>query len=100
MIALLAGRTHEVITAVAIRPLPEDTVACVRSISRVTFASMSREEIDWYVASVEGSDKAGAYALQGRAAVFVTAVEGSYTNVIGLPLDALYPHLRRFGLLP
>ena len=100
MIALLAGRTHEVITAVAVRPLPEETVACVRSISRVTFAPMSREEIDWYVASGEGLDKAGAYALQGRAAVFITAVEGSYTNVIGLPLDALYPHLRRFGILP
>lgn len=100
MLGLLQGRTHEVITALAIRPLPEDTTVCECRSSRVTFAAMSSREIDWYVASGEGSDKAGAYALQGRGALFVTAIVGSYTNVIGLPLEALYPHLRRFGLLP
>ncbi len=100
MIALLSGRTHEVITAVAVRALPEETTACERALSRVTFAPMSEEEIAWYASTGEGRDKAGAYALQGRGAVFVTAIAGSYTNVIGLPLETLYRHLKRFGMLP
>ena len=100
MIRLLAGRTHEVITALAVRALPEEVVACDRVLSRVTFAPMSAEEIDWYAATGEGSDKAGGYALQGIGGLFVRAIEGSYTNVIGLPLETLYPHLRRWDLLP
>ena len=100
MLGLLAGRTHEVITALALRTLPEDTIMSERSRSRVTFAPMSGDEIDWYVRTREGMDKAGAYALQGIGSLFVQSIEGSYTNVIGLPLERLYPHLRRFGLLP
>jgi septum formation protein len=100
MLGLLAGRTHEVTTAFALRALPEETVVCERAVSRVTFAPMSADEIDWYVATGEGMDKAGAYALQGIGALFVASISGSYTNVIGLPLERLYPHLRRYGLLP
>ena len=100
MLRRLAGRAHEVITAVAVRAVPEETVTCDRSTSRVVFAPLSDEQVDWYVATGEGMDKAGAYALQGRGALFVTAVEGSYTNVIGLPLDVLYPRLRRWRILP
>ena len=94
------GRTHEVTTAVALRELPEETITCERTVSSVTFAPMSAEEIDWYVATGEGMDKAGAYALQGIGALFIVSIAGSYTNVIGLPLESLYPHLRRHGLLP
>ena len=100
MLDLLAGRTHEVTTAVALRALPEETITCERTISRVTFVPMSADEIDWYVATGEGMDKAGAYALQGIGALFIESIAGSYTNVIGLPLERLYPHLRRLGLLP
>ena len=100
MLRLLAGRTHEVTTAVALRELPEETITCERTVSSVTFAPMSAEEIDWYVATGEGMDKAGAYALQGIGALFIVSIAGSYTNVIGLPLESLYPHLRRHGLLP
>jgi septum formation protein len=75
-------------------------VSTERSVSRVTFAPLSEAQIDWYVATREGMDKAGAYALQGIGALFVARIEGSYTNVIGLPLDSLYPHLRRWGVLP
>ena len=100
MLRLLAGRTHEVTTAVALRVLPEETITCERTVSSVTFAPMSAEEIDWYVATGEGMDKAGAYALQGIGALFVVSITGSYTNVIGLPLESLYPHLLRHGLLP
>ncbi|PYT38280.1 MAG: septum formation protein Maf [Acidobacteria bacterium] len=100
MLRLLAGRTHEVTTAVALRELPEETITCERTVSSVTVAPMSAEEIDWYVATGEGMDKAGAYALQGIGALFIVSIAGSYTNVIGLPLESLYPHLRRHGLLP
>jgi septum formation protein len=68
-------------------------------VSQVTFAPMSSEEVAWYAATGEGLDKAGAYALQGKGAVFVSAVHGSYTNVIGLPLERLYLHLKHRGLL-
>ncbi len=99
MLRLLAGRTHEVITAVAVRPVPEDEMSVESARSLVRFTPMSEEEIGWYARTGEGADKAGAYALQGVGAVFVAAVEGSYTNVIGLPLETLYPHLRRWGFL-
>ena len=98
-VGLLAGRTHDVVTAFALRACPEDSVAVETVTSRVTFAPMSEQEIAWYAATGEGRDKAGAYALQGIGALFVRAVEGSYTNVIGLPLDRLYPHLVRWGLI-
>jgi septum formation protein len=98
-VARLAGRTHQVMTGLAVRTHPEETLETELAVSRVTFAPMSGAEIDWYAATGEGLDKAGAYALQGIGAVFVTAVEGSYTNVIGLPMERLYPHLLRFGLL-
>jgi septum formation protein len=98
-VGLLAGRTHDVITAFALRACPEETVVVETAVSRVTFAPMSEAEIAWYAATGEGRDKAGAYALQGIGALFVRSVEGSYTNVIGLPLDRLYPHLVRWGLI-
>lgn len=100
MLRLLAGRWHEVVTAVAVRAVPEETVLCRRTTSRVLFVAMSEDEISWYAASGEGMDKAGAYALQGKGALFVSAIEGSYTNVIGLPMETLYPLLRRFAVLP
>lgn len=97
MLRLLAGRVHEVTTAFALRAAPEESLVSERAVSRVRFAPMSEEEIAWYAATGEGDDKAGAYALQGIGALFVVAIEGSYTNVIGLPLERLYPHLRRLG---
>jgi septum formation protein len=99
MLGLLSGRTHEVITAVVLRAMPEETVVSERCLSRVTFVPMSGQDIAWYAETGEGMDKAGAYALQGIGAFFVASIEGSYTNVIGLPLERLHPHLRRYGLL-
>jgi septum formation protein len=100
MLRLLAGRAHQVITVLAVRAVPEEVVACESVATRVLFAPMSEEEIAWYAGTGEGLDKAGAYALQGIGALFVRSIEGSYTNVIGLPLETLHPYLRRFGLLP
>jgi septum formation protein len=100
MLRRLSGRVHEVTTAMALRTLPEETITCERAVSRVTFAPLSDREIDWYADTGEGMDKAGAYALQGIGALFIESIAGSYTNVIGLPLERLYPHLRLHGLLP
>ena len=100
MLRQLSGRVHEVTTAMALRTLPEETITCERAVSRVTFAPLSSREIAWYTDTGEGMDKAGAYALQGIGALFIESIAGSYTNVIGLPLDRLYPHLRLHGVLP
>jgi len=88
MLRLLSGREHEVLTGVAIRRNGRE-VARVAS-SRVRFLPLSPEEIDWYVASGEPRDKAGAYAVQGLASRFVDAIEGSYSNIVGLPVSLVY----------
>ncbi len=100
MLTLLAGRMHEVITALALRAVPEGDCIVERAVSRVEFSPLTGGQIDWYVSTGEGADKAGAYALQGIGALLIRSIEGSYTNVIGLPLECLYPHLRRYGVLP
>ncbi len=80
----LSGRQHQVISAVA---LATDKSIKVRSqLSNVRFAKLSEAEIDWYVATGEGKDKAGAYAVQGLAAQFIEYIEGSYAGIMGLPL--------------
>ncbi len=80
----LSGRTHEVMTGVCLR-FPKRTV-CFHIETCVTFRELSDAEIDDYVASGEPMDKAGAYAIQSGAAKMVRRVEGSYSNVVGLPL--------------
>ena len=77
-------RTHEVLTGVALHS--GDDVAFAMSVSRVTLRKLSAAEIERYVGSGEPLDKAGAYAIQGRAAAFVAHLEGSYSGVMGLPL--------------
>lgn len=93
MLGLLSGQTHLVMTAVALvshgRGVETDL-----TISRVTFHPLSPEEIAWYVASGEPRDKAGAYAIQGLGSRFVARVDGSYSNVVGLPMDVVYRRLR------
>jgi septum formation protein len=84
MLRALSGRTHEVMTAVAI--CRQDTVSTRLSLSEVAFAPLSDVQIRAYVATGEPLDKAGAYAIQGRAAAFVRRLSGSYTGIMGLPL--------------
>ncbi len=85
MLTLLAGQTHEVITGIC---LSHDRGAVVEhSITRVEFAPLSPEAIDAYIATGEPFDKAGAYAIQGRASCFITRIEGCYFNVVGLPVS-------------
>ncbi|MCW8878822.1 MAG: Maf family nucleotide pyrophosphatase [Kangiellaceae bacterium] len=84
MINQLAGRTHQVVTAVAI---VSDVFTQVElSVSKVKFASLDQEQILRYCETGEGLDKAGGYAIQGLAAQFVEAIEGSYSGIVGLPL--------------
>ncbi|HNU83150.1 MAG: septum formation inhibitor Maf [Acidobacteria bacterium] len=87
MLARLSGRAHEVYTGVALRltgPAAKEAIAVART--TVHFAPLGAAEIDWYLASGEPFDKAGAYAIQGLGALLVDAIEGNYTNVVGLPL--------------
>lgn len=98
MLRDLSGREHEVATAFILAGLDGATLheAIVRT--RVTFRELSREEVEAYVQSGDGRDKAGGYAIQGGAAAFVTRIDGSPTNVIGLPLSEVVVALGRLGL--
>jgi septum formation protein len=84
MLEHLSGRTHEVLTAVALKH--EDWLQSLLSRSEVRFKTLTPREIEQYVASGEADDKAGAYAIQGRAARFIVELRGSYSGVMGLPL--------------
>lgn len=98
MLRRLSGREHDVLTGVAVHASapPPRTVSAVVG-TRVTFRDLDDEEIAAYVATGEPMDKAGSYGIQGRAAVFVPRIVGSYHNVVGLPLDAVDALLRRLG---
>jgi septum formation protein len=95
MLTLLSGHTHAVITAVAVA-WQKQVIRAV-STSDVSFRKLSREEIENYVATGEPFDKAGGYAIQGRAAAFVSHLEGSYSGVMGLPLCETADILARIG---
>lgn len=96
ILAALQGRTHKVITAVAVAL--RDRLESGVSVSSVEFAPLSRDEIARYLATGEPFDKAGAYAIQGRAAAFVRRIEGSYSGIMGLPLAETAELLKRFGI--
>lgn len=96
MLHRLSGRTHEVMTGVAVRTA-ETTVAGVER-TVVRFAPLSDSDIDWYASIAEPLDKAGAYAIQGAGGLFVAAIDGSHDNVIGLPRHRLGQLLGDVGL--
>ncbi len=97
MLGLLAGREHRVLTAVAVAR--GDAVEVRVSESRVWFRALAADEIRRYVATGEPNDKAGAYAVQGRAAAFITRIEGSYSGIMGLPLAETADLLRSHGIV-
>ena len=92
MLRLLSGRRHEVLTAVSVF-YPSQIVDTRVEVTTVEFAPLSDADIEWYVSSGEPMDKAGAYAVQGLASRFVTRIEGSYSNVVGLPVALVYQML-------
>lgn len=96
MLAMLSGRSHRVLTALAVAR--GDSVETRLSVSTVWFRSMAADEIRRYVACGESMDKAGAYAVQGRAAAFITRIDGSYSGIMGLPLAETAELLRNHGI--
>ena len=95
MLKMLSGRWHEVLTGVAL--IRSETAERVvdHETTRVRFAELTGDEIDWYIASREPLDKAGAYGVQGRAALFVEEIQGDYFNIMGLPIRLVYELRRR-----
>lgn len=90
MLRLLNNRRHHVITGVAVIDSQTSAMKVAHQTTEVRFAAMSDEEIDWYVATGEPMDKAGAYAIQGKGSRLIEEVRGDYFNVVGLPVRLLY----------
>jgi septum formation protein len=99
MLKKLSGVPHEVITGYAIYDKSRDGYLCKAVVTKVFFKSLRDEEIGAYVATGCPMDKAGAYAIQGGAACMVERIDGSYTNVVGLPLCEVVEDLRVLGAL-
>jgi nucleoside triphosphate pyrophosphatase len=98
MLQRLSGRSHTVLTAICLVTAAGEHHALCES--RVTFAPLSESTIARYLESGEADDKAGAYAIQGRAAALIARLEGSYSGVMGLPLYELFETLKRAGVEP
>jgi len=94
MLRLLSGRWHEVLTGVAlVRGGKHARHIIAHEKTEVRFKPMTETEINWYVATREPLDKAGAYAIQGHAALFIEEIRGDYWNVVGLPVQLIYKHI-------
>lgn len=90
MLRQLSGQWHKVLTGIALVNGAAPEIRVAHETTEVKFAAMAEDEIDWYVASGEPMDKAGAYAIQGLGARFVEGIKGDYFNVMGLPVRLLY----------
>jgi septum formation protein len=98
MLRRLRGRSHEVLTGVFLLRTDDGRSLARTEETRVTFAAFGEETIRSYVAAGEGLDKAGAYAIQGRGAGLATRIEGSWSNVVGLPIERLPEWLAALGV--
>jgi len=99
MIKMLSGKTHQVFTGYCIccKSVNYSILNCV--ITDVTFKKLSEKEINWYISTDEPFDKAGAYAIQGLGTFLVRKINGSYTNVVGLPVCEVVEHLLEKGVI-
>ncbi len=97
MLMLLSGDTHQVFTGVCLRSA--EAQSSFYAVTDVTFSRLSSEEIEHYVDRYRPFDKAGAYGIQGKGAFLVKTIEGSYSNVVGLPLHELLEMLRYYGVI-
>jgi len=100
MLQRLSGRAHEVCTSVVISHLRRGKSTSFSEISRVRFRRLSRDEIDCYLQRIDPLDKAGAYAAQGVGGEIIENIDGSFTNVVGLPMEKTVPVLAEFGIEP
>jgi septum formation protein len=91
MLGLLSGKWHEVLTGVALMRAGDRLQLQVAvETTRVRFAEISADEIDWYISTGEPRGKAGAYGIQGKAALFIEEIQGDYFNVVGLPIRLVF----------
>ncbi len=97
MLKILSGKTHKVITGICVIRVPDRKILTAAESTNVSFRRLSPQEIDTYITTPEPFDKAGAYAVQGKAAAFVKKVNGCYLNVIGLPVNLLLNLLYQAG---
>jgi septum formation protein len=97
MLSKLSGRTHSVVTGVTLIRLPDAERRRFVETTHVHFAALSDEELNRYLATDEPDDKAGSYAIQGRAGRYIPRIEGCYFNVVGLPLSRLCHELAELG---
>jgi septum formation protein len=95
MLRLLSGRTHEVLTGICLCHAGRTLIHVEPS--RVRMARLTEEEIGWYISTGEPMDKAGGYAVQGLASRFIEGIEGSYSNVVGLPMNSVYGLMKELG---
>jgi septum formation protein len=95
MLRLLSGRTHDVLTGVCVSR--EERRLIHVETTRVRVAQLTEPEIEWYISTAEPFDKAGGYAVQGLASRFIEGIDGSYSNVVGLPISSVYDLLKRLG---
>ena len=95
MLETLSGREHEVLTGICLLRGKDTTIDL--AITRVWFLPLAHRDLEEYVATGEPMDKAGAYAIQGLASKFVQRIEGSYSNVVGLPIELVREHLRKYS---
>lgn len=100
MLTTLSGHPHQVLTAFVLLDTAGNTTAAEIVTSQVTFKELSASEVAAYLATGEPFDKAGAYAFQGKGRDLIAQVSGSYSNIIGLPMDEVTAALRAVGLLP
>jgi septum formation protein len=100
MVQRLSGQTHEVCTSVSICHLLSGRWIGFSEISRVCFRQLTRSEIEHYLARINPLDKAGAYAAQGFGAEIIEEIDGSFTNVVGLPMEKTTAALAEFGIEP
>lgn len=98
MLEHLSGRLHLVITGVALINAETGEIKSGHEITKVRFAELTKDEIDAYLRTGEHIGKAGAYAIQGKAALFVKGLNGCYSNVVGLPLQRVYRMLAEMGV--
>ena len=96
----LSGRTHEVCSAVAIYQQTAGRSAVFYDVSRVRFRRLNEPDIENYLAKMDPLDKAGAYAAQGSGAEIIAKIEGSFSNVVGLPMEKTVAALAKFGIRP
>lgn len=97
ILRLLSGKTHKVITGVCLLKVPDLISHSFSVATNVTMLDMTDSDIQWYVGTGEPMDKAGAYGIQGLGGLFVKKINGSYTNVVGLPLTELLGGLKKLG---